>query len=219
MVTVTVLVIAVIVGVAVLVRHRRWKSALEIQDNVDPPADPPDHIYHPPTDISVSRPQLDPHTLPHTSIDSELPQYEVTLVYSHLTPEKDEQVILAFTSFAEYGGIKVNRYEPSVVQDGESKWLEQSCKTSSCILCVVNEYFQREWRGEEIPSIAVVSPLEKIFHAYIKRRDCPRFVVILPSKSDKRYIPSDYLDRVYDMTDTDEIVRFIQRTPKYDIPV
>ena len=192
MVTTITVVIAILVGVVASVKHRRYRRK-------DGP------VYYI-GEIEGSG--------NNTSVYS---NYEVTLVYSHLTPEDDEKNIIAFTDLAEYD-IKVNRFDPSVIHDRESKWLEQSCRTSSCVLCVVNEYFLREWTGEEIPSIALVSPLEKIFHTYnTKRRDCPKFLVILPSKSDSKYIPSDYFDRLYDMTDREGIAQFIQSTPKYSI--
>lgn len=122
--------------------------------------------------------------------------YEAVFIESKQTPTKDREAVIQYLCWEQYLGKYVrvgylDRYD----QVTPAEWLQQM-DTIPKIICVVNEWFHREWVRETPGTLVAALKTMVIAMVNSQRQNLSsKFVLLFLEKGDEVYVP-DYLNAV-----------------------
>lgn len=173
-----------------------------------------------------------PSTSPLSSSDQtpdeqdQHPRALAVVVYALDCTEKDKEIVVSLARYLKQYGVEVDFYDVSCRLD-PVKWLEQVVTKANTVICVVNEQFYSGWNGtSQLSSLAsssslFIKALHLLITANIKQQASnsgSKFSILLLHPKDNQYVPQGYMQTlpVFQITQTEAIIRFIKRTPEYN---
>ena len=150
------------------------------------------------------------------------PQAQVISVIAHNTPQSDKEPYLAYLDdLREHYGIQVLTYDRAE-RIIPAEWLCKSleCTPKPVVLIVINKQFCQEWNANCKAEIPLVFALQQLILSLLQQsQGLQNFALILPTLSDKQYIPSGYLHTAqqFALQDTQGISRFILNVREYTV--
>ena len=167
-----------------------------------PPSPIPSSIYSSSDEGGRSTP------LSPSSVLTFMEVYDAILIESKQTPNKDREAVIQYLCTEQYLGKYVrvgylDRYE----QITPAEWLQQMDAIPK-IICVVNEWFHKEWIQETPGTLVAALKTMVIAMVHSQRQSLSsKFVLLFLEKGDEKYVP-DYLNAVtgrYYLADQDVV--------------
>ena len=148
-------------------------------------------------------------------------QAKVISIIAHNTAQSDKEPYLAYLDDLRDYGIQVLTYDRAE-RITPAEWLCKSleCTPKPVVLVVINKHFYQEWNANHKAEIPLVFALQQLILSLLQQsQDLQNFALILPTLSDKQYIPNGYLHTAqqFALQDTQGISRFILNVREYTV--
>ena len=208
-VVVLLVIIILITIIAVILLARRRKKP--IYPNLDV------------SNSAIESPYLQPQVIsPSLTLSQPVKsQAKVISIIAHNTAQSDKEPYLAYLDDLRDYGIQVLTYDRAE-RITPAEWLCKSleCTPKPVVLVVINKHFYQEWNANHKAEIPLVFALQQLILSLLQQsQDLQNFALILPTLSDKQYIPNGYLHTAqqFALQDTQGISRFILNVREYTV--
>ena len=204
--------VLIIVTLVSFLLYRRRKCSDKIDSDVPPDFPLPDG---PTTAINMI-----PNKFPSPINAISSPLASVIAVIPHDTCSDDKEAYLAFLNNLVQQGAELEVYCRSK-RLTPADWLQSVYNKDSIVLIIVNEQFHREWEGKYVADVPTVFALKQLVQSLVQQSlDLRNFALVLPTPSDKGYIPDNYLFHTlqrFDLQDTEGMARYIFKVPEFTV--